>query len=68
MTPPALAAIDKIVCHCLRVRESQIAEAISNGSESVNGVKDVIDQTGAGGGCTACHCTIRRLLAEQRRI
>jgi NAD(P)H-nitrite reductase large subunit len=53
-------SIDRVICHCLQVKESQIVDAIAvTGAESV---RDVIRDTGAGAGCTACHCRIRELL------
>ncbi len=53
---------DPIVCHCLRVTKSQVEDAIAVGSCSL--VKDVMNLTNAGGGCTACHRKIRDLLAQ----
>jgi len=58
-------ATDKIVCHCLRVYESTLAEAIST-SDAEN-VRDLRKLTGAGGGCMACHGKLRRLIQETRQ-
>jgi NAD(P)H-nitrite reductase large subunit len=56
----AAVATDRVICHCLQVKESQIVDTIAvTGAESV---RDVIQYTGAGAGCTACHCRIRELL------
>jgi NAD(P)H-nitrite reductase large subunit len=56
----AAVATDTVMCHCLQVKESQIVDAIAiTGAETV---RDVIQHTGAGAGCTACHCRIRELL------
>lgn len=52
----------EIVCHCLRVSRTEINEAIESGE--VQTVRCVMRKTSAGSGCTACHCTIRRMLAE----
>jgi NAD(P)H-nitrite reductase large subunit len=52
---------DRVICHCLHVKESQIVDAIA--VIGVASVRDVIVETGAGAGCTACHCRIRELLA-----
>lgn len=54
---------DKIVCYCLGVTAGEI--------ESVGIVhpqptlREVMEHTGAGTGCTACHCAIRELLDGQ---
>lgn len=54
----AEATSDPVLCHCLRVRVSHVREAIAvNGCQTL---KEIMDQTSAGGGCTACH---RRILA-----
>lgn len=53
----------KILCHCLRVTESQIHEAVViNGCRDIKGVMDC---TEAGSGCTACHRRILAFLAEK---
>lgn len=54
---------DRIICHCLRVTESEIRSAVEVGDAS--SVKRVMDCTQAGSGCTACHLAIRRILADQ---
>lgn len=53
----------RIVCHCLRVTESEVRQAITE--EGACSLQDVMCMTGAGTGCTACHCRIRALLSEQ---
>ena len=51
---------DPIVCHCLKVSESTLRDAIAIcGAASV---RELCRDTGAGGGCTACHARIRELL------
>lgn len=57
---PAADATDSVICHCLRVKESEVVDAIAvTGAETV---REVSRHTGAGSGCTACHCRIRELL------
>ena len=64
-TPMTTAArtADKIVCHCLRVTAGEIQVAAIVHPEPT--IRDVMDLTGAGTGCTACHCAIRNLLRDQ---
>jgi bacterioferritin-associated ferredoxin len=57
---PGAVATDRVICHCLQVKESQIVDAIA--ITAAETVLDVIQHTGAGAGCTACHCRIRELL------
>ena len=54
----------RIVCHCLRVTEEEVIQAASDGN--MHSIKQIMDHTGAGGGCTACHQRIRGLLAGER--
>jgi len=55
---------DRVICHCLNVKESAIVDAIAvTGAESV---REVIGTTTAGSGCTACHCRIRELIGCRR--
>gem|GEM_PF-2950950 len=51
-----------VVCRCLNVTESQIRYAIACGQ--VLSVRDVTQDTCAGGGCTSCHRDIRRILLD----
>jgi len=58
-------AADPIVCHCLAISESQVVDAVSFcGLETV---KEICRQTGAGGGCTACHARLREVIRAARR-
>lgn len=58
------AAADPVVCHCLQVRESEIADCVELlGAESVPAVKS---HCGAGGGCTACHRRIRDVIKSRQ--
>ncbi|MBX3438160.1 MAG: (2Fe-2S)-binding protein, partial [Planctomycetaceae bacterium] len=53
------ATTDRVLCHCLQVKESQVAESvIFYGAETV---RDVVRTCGAGGGCNSCHARIRLL-------
>ena len=55
---------DRVICHCLNVKESAIVDAIAvTGAETV---RDVIGTTTAGSGCNACHCRIRELIGCRR--
>ena len=63
-TEPTLRESNRVVCHCFRITELKIREAIDlYGSTSVG---EVTEQTNAGGGCNGCHCRIKRMLAGQR--
>lgn len=55
---------DTIVCRCLQVCQSSLVDAVERCA--LANLQDVARETGAGSGCTACHRTIRRLLAQQR--
>lgn len=63
-TPPEIAASSarspEVICHCLGIPRETVAETIERGAAQT--VKCVIRETGAGSGCTACHCTIRNML------
>jgi bacterioferritin-associated ferredoxin len=56
-------ASDRIVCRCLRVTESELAEALS--TEEICDLKDLRRHTGAGSGCMACHRTIKEFLRQR---
>jgi len=58
----ASCSTDRIVCHCLRVTESQIQDSVARGE--AESIRQVIERTGAGSGCTACQRAIRSLLGE----
>jgi bacterioferritin-associated ferredoxin len=59
-TQQKTATRQKTVCYCLRVTDTEIKHAIEH--RAAETVRDVMDTTGAGSGCTACHCAIRKLL------
>ena len=54
---------DKVVCHCLGVTESDIRKATATGE--LDSLRAVMQQTGAGSGCTVCHRAIKAMLAGQ---
>ncbi|MBI5202602.1 MAG: (2Fe-2S)-binding protein [Elusimicrobia bacterium] len=51
----------KVVCECLQVTEDDVIEAIR--TRELRTVEDVTRYTEAGGGCTACHPSIKQYLA-----
>ena len=54
---------DRVVCHCLGISESAIRHAVDVGGGQC--LRDVMDQTEAGTGCTACHARIKSFLKAQ---
>ncbi|MBX9787931.1 MAG: (2Fe-2S)-binding protein [Pirellulales bacterium] len=62
MSPAYLERTDRIVCRCLRVYESDVVEAVE--TSQLDSLREVIRQTGAGSGCTACHHRICEYLAR----
>lgn len=52
---------ETLVCSCYDVTEGQIRRFIETFDTQT--VEEVALHTGAGTGCTACHCRIRRMLA-----
>lgn len=60
MQTPTHTVVDRILCHCLQIKESTVADDVAiYGSRCV---KDVIRSCGAGGGCNACHARIRQVI------
>jgi bacterioferritin-associated ferredoxin len=55
---------ETIVCHCLQVSESTLTDAIA--VCGLASVREVCRETGAGGGCTACHARLREMLRRSR--
>ncbi|HEY2251042.1 MAG TPA: (2Fe-2S)-binding protein [Planctomycetaceae bacterium] len=51
---------ETIVCHCLEISESTVADAIAVCGLST--VREICRETGAGSGCTACHSRLKALL------
>jgi NAD(P)H-nitrite reductase large subunit len=62
--PPNREGSETVLCRCLQVTESTVVDAIAVGSLST--VKEICCETGAGGGCTACHARLRELLSQRR--
>lgn len=56
------AGAHRPLCHCLNVMEAEVREAIAD--HDLHSVRGVAKVCGAGGGCTACHRHIKRLLNE----
>ncbi|HEX3654252.1 MAG TPA: (2Fe-2S)-binding protein [Pirellulales bacterium] len=54
---------DTIVCRCLQVSESSLADVVERCPFA--NLQDVARETGAGSGCTACHRMIRRYIAQR---
>jgi bacterioferritin-associated ferredoxin len=57
-------AVDRVVCRCLGVSESEIRCAVMEGTACC--LRSVIRVTGAGGGCNCCHRAIRDMLAREQ--
>jgi NifU-like protein len=53
---------ESLVCHCYGITETQVRRSID--AVGARSVEDVIVTTCAGGGCTACHFRIRRILRD----
>ncbi len=53
---------DGYACACLKVTERQLREAIEE--SGVHSFRELMYETGAGSGCTACHKRIERYLAS----
>lgn len=49
-----------VLCHCTGVDESAVHSMVQ--TEAVKSVEEVMEKTGAGTGCGACHCRINRVL------
>lgn len=65
MDQPACSSAPQRVrplCHCLNVHADEIQQAID--LDGLSTVRQVTAACGAGGGCTACHRHIKRMLAE----
>jgi NAD(P)H-nitrite reductase large subunit len=55
---------DPIVCRCLKVSATQLVEAIVEAD--LKTVREIRRYTGAGDGCTACHCVLKEYLLRHR--
>ena len=54
------ACPSQFLCNCLQVTEEVVVEAVI--TLGLRNVRDIREQTGAGGGCTACHARLRQVL------
>ena len=61
----ASESAERIVCHCLHVSQTEVELAAASGLGCA--LKDVMECTGAGTGCTACHHRIRQILQAEGR-
>ena len=50
----------RLVCRCLQITEKFVIEAVN--MLELRTVEDIKQFTSAGGGCTACHCELRKIL------
>jgi NAD(P)H-nitrite reductase large subunit len=64
-THSAADCSETIICHCLEVSESTVADAVA--ICGLLSIKEVCRETGAGSGCTACHARIKELLRKTRQ-
>jgi NAD(P)H-nitrite reductase large subunit len=55
----------RYACHCLKVTEEAVIEAIR--AHEIRDVEDIIRYTQAGDGCTACHSNLERLCEREAR-
>jgi bacterioferritin-associated ferredoxin len=62
---PAYPGAKAYLCHCLRVTEEDVRDAVAAGA--VSEVRDAMQQTGAGTGCMACRCALRDVIEDCRR-
>jgi NAD(P)H-nitrite reductase large subunit len=63
---PCFGCTDRILCRCLRVRESTVVEAIV--TLGLRTVSEIRQRTGAGDGCTCCHGELHRCLEENAPV
>ncbi len=50
-----------LLCHCAGVAESAVRAEVEQ--KGLNTVPEIIEATGAGSGCRACHCRIQRVIS-----
>jgi NAD(P)H-nitrite reductase large subunit len=55
----------KLICRCLEISETDLLQAIDDGD--LRSLTDVVCQTGAGDGCTACRRQILEYLEQYRK-
>lgn len=61
---PAYQCDSPIVCRCLNISEADILEAVQRGR--LESVHEVVRQTGAGDGCTACRRAIMQYVQNRQ--
>jgi bacterioferritin-associated ferredoxin len=61
---PAYQCDSKIICHCLGVTEDELQSAL--GERAIRSVQEIVQETGAGNGCTACRRAIQEFLNGKR--
>ena len=61
-TPSPDACQTRPLCHCLGIHAEEVRAVIAE--EECTTVRSVTQSCGAGGGCTACHRHIKRMLHE----
>ncbi len=54
----------EVVCRCLGVTSTELNDALQ--LYNADSIEELRDQTGAGGGCTACHRVLRQVLCARR--
>jgi len=58
--PQRIDTGDQTVCHCHKIRSSQLKETIQR--EGITSVDELGERTGAGKGCGGCRCRLQRLV------
>jgi bacterioferritin-associated ferredoxin len=53
----------RVVCHCLRVTEDVLLDALTK--LPIRNLRDIRKYTGAGDGCCACHAELEQYLELQ---
>jgi NAD(P)H-nitrite reductase large subunit len=61
---PAYQCDSKLICRCLGVTEDDLVDAL--GERQLQSLQEVVRQTGAGAGCTACRKQIMQYLNQPK--
>ncbi len=56
---------EKIVCTCAFLSENELKKQIKE--KNLTSIEDVVNETGAGGGCGRCHGAINKLLSDSNK-
>ena len=51
---------ERMACRCFGISEAHARKLVKE--KGINSLSELKKQTGAGGGCSACHCGLERLL------